>query len=99
MIKLFGRMIPAAVRALTQPQVSAAQPVSSRFRVLPHDIDINMHLNNGRYMQIIDVNWMEFLIRTGVAGIILDRQGVCATKAARCEQNPPADRPVHIFGA
>lgn len=74
MIKLFGRMIPAAVRALTQPQVSAAQPVSSRFRVLPHDIDINMHLNNGRYMQIIDVNRMEFLIRTGVAGIILDQR-------------------------
>ena len=74
MIKLFGRMIPAALRGLTRPQVTAAQPVSSRFRVLPHDIDINMHLNNGRYMQIIDVNRMEFLISTGVAGIILDQR-------------------------
>lgn len=74
MIKLFGRMIPAAYRGLTQPQVTAAQTVSSAFRVLPHDIDINMHLNNGRYMQIFDVNRMEFLIRTGVAGIILDRR-------------------------
>jgi acyl-CoA thioesterase FadM len=70
MIKLFGRMIPAAARGLSQPQMSAAQPLKSRFRVLPHDIDINLHLNNGRYMQIIDVNRMEFLLRTGVIAIV-----------------------------
>lgn len=74
MIKLFGRMIPAAIRGFNQPLLNAAAPVSSRFRVLPHDIDINMHLNNGRYMQIIDVNRAEFLIRTGVARIIVDRR-------------------------
>jgi acyl-CoA thioesterase FadM len=70
MIKLFGRMLPAAIRSLTQPRLHVLQPVSSPFRVLPHDIDINMHLNNGRYLQIIDVNRMEFLLRTGVAQII-----------------------------
>lgn len=74
MIKLFGRAIPAVVRGLKQPQLYASQPVSSRFRVLPHDIDMNMHLNNGRYLQIIDVNRMEFLIRTGVARIIVERR-------------------------
>lgn len=74
MIKLFGRMIPAAARGLRQPRLNAAQPVSSRFRVLPHDIDINLHLNNGRYLQIIDVNRMEFLLRTGIVRIILDRR-------------------------
>jgi acyl-CoA thioesterase FadM len=74
MIKLFGRMIPAAARGLSQPQISAAEPVSSRFRVLPHDIDINLHLNNGRYMQLIDVNRMEFLLRTGVIDILRKRR-------------------------
>jgi acyl-CoA thioesterase FadM len=48
--------------------------VASQFRVWPHDIDINLHLNNGRYMQIIDVNRMEFLLRTGVAQIIFNRR-------------------------
>ncbi|MBC7634873.1 MAG: thioesterase family protein [Acetobacteraceae bacterium] len=74
MIKLFGRMIPAATRGLMQPRLKATDPVFSQFRVLPHDIDINLHLNNGRYMQIIDVNRMEFLLRTGVAQIILNRR-------------------------
>lgn len=72
MIKLFGRMIPAAARGLTQPRIIASQPVSSHFRVLPHDIDIDLHLNNGRYLQIIDVNRMEFLLRNGVLKILLD---------------------------
>jgi acyl-CoA thioesterase FadM len=74
MIKLFGRMIPAAARGLTQPRLHPTRAVSSRFRVLPHDIDINRHLNNGRYMQIIDVNRMEYLLRTGIAQTILARR-------------------------
>jgi acyl-CoA thioesterase FadM len=71
MIKLFGRMIPAAMRGFRQPKLHVSDTVRSGFRVLPHDIDLNLHLNNGRYMQIIDVNRMEYLLRTGVAGVIL----------------------------
>lgn len=74
MIKLFGRMIPAATRGLGYPRLHPTQTVRSNFRVLPHDIDLNCHLNNGRYMQLIDVNRMEYLLRTGVAQILL-KQG------------------------
>lgn len=71
MIKLFGRMIPAAARGLSAPRLHPTEVVTSRFRVMPHDIDINRHLNNGRYLQIIDVNRMEYLLRTGVAHTIV----------------------------
>lgn len=74
MIKLFGRMIPAAVRGLQGPRLHPTEVVASRFRVLPHDIDINRHLNNGRYLQIIDVNRMEYLLRTGIAQTILKQR-------------------------
>jgi acyl-CoA thioesterase FadM len=74
MIKLFGRMIPAAVRGLARPTVPAGQIIATPFRVLPHDIDLNMHLNNGRYMQIMDVNRMEFMLRTGVAQVVLKQR-------------------------
>lgn len=70
MIKLFGRMLPMLVRARQHPQVPATQAVASRFRVLPHDIDINRHLNNGRYLQLIDLNRAEWLIRTGIWDVI-----------------------------
>ena len=66
MIKLFGRMVPMLARARRGPPVEATVAVASRFRVLPHDIDINLHLNNGRYLQLIDLNRAEWLIRTGI---------------------------------
>ncbi|WP_164155942.1 thioesterase family protein [Sandarakinorhabdus rubra] len=70
MIKLFGRMLPMLARANGAAMVPATEPVDSRFRVMPHDIDINLHLNNGRYLQLIDLNRAEWLIRTGIWAVI-----------------------------
>lgn len=70
MIKLFARMVPMLDRARRGAPVEATATVASRFRVLPHDIDINLHLNNGRYLQLIDLNRAEWMIRTGIWQII-----------------------------
>ena len=70
MMKLFARMVPMLMRARSQPLVPATETVGTRFRVLPHDIDINRHLNNGRYLQWIDINRAEWLIRTGMLEVI-----------------------------
>ncbi|MEM7000073.1 MAG: thioesterase family protein [Pseudomonadota bacterium] len=37
-----------------------------RFRVWPHDLDAFGHMNNGRYLQIMDVARAEWMVRTGV---------------------------------
>lgn len=55
-MKLFGCMIPAVARGMCNPRLHVSETVHSGFRVLPHDIELNRHLTNGRYMQIIDVN-------------------------------------------
>jgi acyl-CoA thioesterase FadM len=70
MIKLYGRLLPMLLRARGRPALTAAETVESRHRVLPHDIDINLHLNNGRYLQLMDLNRAEWLIRTGIWGVI-----------------------------
>lgn len=36
------------------------------FRVWPQDLDINRHMNNGRYLQIMDLGRYDWLIRTGI---------------------------------
>ena len=41
-----------------------AELVTQR-RVLPTDLDINLHMNNGRYMTLTDIERMELLIRSG----------------------------------
>lgn len=40
-------------------------------RVLPTDIDLNFHMNNGRYLTIMDIARTEYLIRTNLHKIML----------------------------
>jgi acyl-CoA thioesterase FadM len=35
------------------------------WRVLPNDLDINLHMNNGRYLTMVDLGLMEFFTRSG----------------------------------
>ena len=36
------------------------------FRVLLHDLDLNMHMNNGRYLTIMDLGRLDFMRQTGL---------------------------------
>jgi len=38
------------------------------FRVMPADLDINLHMNNGRYLQVMDLGRFDYIIRVGVFG-------------------------------
>jgi acyl-CoA thioesterase FadM len=38
--------------------------------VLPNDIDINFHMNNGRYLTICDLNRVDLFFRTGLARLM-----------------------------
>jgi acyl-CoA thioesterase FadM len=40
--------------------------VTSRFRVLPTDLDVNRHMNNGRYLSIADLGRLELLRASGL---------------------------------
>jgi acyl-CoA thioesterase FadM len=35
-------------------------------RVMPGDLDINLHMNNGRYLQVMDLGRFDYIIRSGV---------------------------------
>jgi acyl-CoA thioesterase FadM len=39
-----------------------------RWRVWPGDLDINGHMNNGRYLTLIDLMLVEYFVRNGFAG-------------------------------
>ena len=47
-----------------------AEPVDTRFRVWLHDLDLFGHMNNGRYLQIMDVARAHWMMRTEVANAI-----------------------------
>ena len=47
---------------------SAAVPETTtlRFRVLPNDLDANLHMNNGRYATIMDLGRIDLMQRLGL---------------------------------
>lgn len=44
-----------------------------KLRVLPNDLDINLHVNNGRYLTLCDLNRIDLFIRTGLAKVMIKR--------------------------
>lgn len=69
-MNLYLRLLRVLLAALLKQRVLYTAVIESRFRVWPHDIDLFGHMNNGRYLQIMDVARADWMIRTGVAGTI-----------------------------
>lgn len=44
-----------------------------RFRVWINDLDTNLHMNNGRYLTVMDLGRLDFIVRTGLGGMMLKR--------------------------
>lgn len=40
-------------------------------RVLPNDLDLNRHMNNGRYLTIMDLGRIDYMIKTGLLTVVL----------------------------
>ena len=51
-------------------------------RVLPGDVDVNFHMNNGRYLTIMDLGRIDILIRTGLWRV-MNRQSLLGVVAAQ----------------
>ncbi|KIN63287.1 Thioesterase domain-containing protein [Sulfitobacter noctilucicola] len=64
-MNLYFRLIWTLLRVWCLPAIRIDEPFERTFRVLPNDIDINLHLNNGRYLTIADLMIVEFFGRTG----------------------------------
>lgn len=67
-MNLILRMIYVFVSSYFKEKLSIDKPINSlSLMVLPNDIDINLHMNNGRYLTICDLTRIDMFIRTGLA--------------------------------
>ncbi|MEM9335873.1 MAG: thioesterase family protein [Pseudomonadota bacterium] len=66
-MNLYFRLIRVLLGSLFAERRHFSDSVESRFRVLPHDLDAFGHMNNGRYLQIMDVARTEWMSQTGIA--------------------------------
>lgn len=69
-MNLYLRLLMALVTG-RRSRLGYADSLERFFRVWPHDLDAFGHMNNGRYLQIMDVARVEWMTRTGVAKLLL----------------------------
>ena len=66
-MKLFFRTLLALLRAaLPRPRIGLLDESLVPFRVWPTDLDLNLHLNNARYLSLMDIGRFEMLSRAGM---------------------------------
>jgi acyl-CoA thioesterase FadM len=70
---LFFRTVWYQWRARTRRRVGTFDVASTPFRVLPSDLDLFRHMNNGVYLSILDLGRLDMLVRSGIWAIVNGR--------------------------
>lgn len=74
-MNLYLRLIWILLSSTWKPRM----PISAlnnalHLRVLPNDLDINFHMNNGRFLTICDLSRVDLFIRTGLLKLMLQKK-------------------------
>ncbi|MFM1813956.1 MAG: hypothetical protein RLZ98_651 [Pseudomonadota bacterium] len=64
-MNLYLRLIWMLLGAWRKPRLGPADKAVLRSIVFPLDLDLNMHMNNGRYLTLLDLGRIEMMIRLG----------------------------------
>jgi acyl-CoA thioesterase FadM len=75
-MNLYLRLLITVLKALRAPRIKPGESVELTLHVLPNDLDINLHMNNARYLSVVDLALMTLFIRSGFARL-------CYTKGWR----------------
>src|SRR3954469_20908042 len=74
-MNLILRLIKVLVAALFGQRLDILDSSALTFRVWPNDLDIYLHMNNGRYLTVMDLGRTDLLIRWGLGGVMLGGLG------------------------
>lgn len=73
-MNLYGRLLVSITRSFRKPEVGLTEPMVRPFRVLPHDLDVFGHMTNSRFLQIMDVGRVQWMMRSGVAKLLIKQR-------------------------
>ncbi len=72
-MNLYLRLLITWLRARLKPVIRPGDTIELSLRVLPNDLDVNGHMNNGRYMTITDLALIEYFTRAGFLAVAWKR--------------------------
>lgn len=70
-MNLYLRLIYTIFISWRQGRANLAEAQDLSFRAWPHDLDINLHVNNGRYLTLMDLGRVQLMLRLGMGRKIL----------------------------
>ena len=73
-MNLYGRLLLVLFRAWLGARLTPFATARTPFRVWPHDLDLNGHMNNGRYATLMDLGRVDLMARAGLIGRLLRRR-------------------------
>lgn len=65
-MNLWFRFIKVLITALFRTRLAPLGESVIRLRVWPNDLDLNGHMNNGRYLTLMDLGRFDLMFRTGM---------------------------------
>jgi acyl-CoA thioesterase FadM len=65
-LSLLWRLLMTIVRAWRAPRSAMTDELVLRLRVAPGDLDLNLHMNNGRYLALMDLGRLDLALRGGL---------------------------------
>jgi acyl-CoA thioesterase FadM len=73
-MNLLIRMIRVLLTAVFGARLTPLAESVVRFRVWPNDLDTNLHMNNGRYLTIMDLGRLDLMFRTKLGRVIVTQR-------------------------
>lgn len=65
-MNLIMRFLRVLITSLLKPRMGLLDSSVLSFQVLPTDLDVNLHMNNARYLSFMDLGRTDLLIRMGM---------------------------------
>jgi acyl-CoA thioesterase FadM len=74
-MNLFFRMLYVLLLASRRPRLAAGKVTSTlTLLTFPNDLDVNLHVNCGRYLTLCDLSRVDLFLRTGLFRLMLRRR-------------------------
>lgn len=65
-MSLLLRLLGMYIRSRFLPGIGIQEPSVITLRVYPNDLDLYGHVNNGRYLTLMDIGRVDLMLRTGM---------------------------------
>jgi len=73
-MNLWFRLLYQLLRAPWRTRLEVLQPSNLIMRCWPTDLDLNLHMNNGRYLTLMDLGRLDLVTRLGLMKVMLKRR-------------------------